>query len=514
MPSFHPLRRMGLRVRLTLSFALGAALVSVALSVITWSLTRENLLRQREDSATSRVLANAVTVRRGLSSTAPQKEELIGSLPTPDGAQPLMLDDGEWTARNPGVFNQDSLPGSVRSAVAAGAAVRMRAEVGGVPYLIVGVPIPAVGAEYYEGVSLASTQDTLDSLTVSLLGAAAITILGGGLIGFWGSRRVLVPVASVGRAAEAIAGGRLDTRLRVGSDPDLDPILASFNDMAAALQARIERDARFASEVSHELRSPLMTLSASVEVLDNNRDDLTARAQSALDLLKADLERFSKLVTDLLEISRYDVGAVSLHAQPVLVTEMVIQAVAASGKGRIPVVFDDDVNETGVMVDKTRIFRVIDNLLDNAAKYAGGATGVQLALAPPGDDAAGERVRIAIEDQGHGVPESERNAIFHRFSRGTEGGNRGSDSGVGLGLALVDEHVRLHGGRVWVEDRLDGAAGARFVVELPVLGDEEPAEDLSAPAPATDEELAALGVTEPAEAPDTAMGRNEAGGPA
>ena len=80
-----------------------------------------------------------------------------------------------------------------------------------------------------------------------------------------------------------------------------------------------------------------------------------------------------------------------------------------------------------------------------------------------------EVVRIAIEDAGHGVPEGERDVIFDRFSRGTEGGNRGADTGVGLGLALVDEHVRLHGGRVWVEERHDGRAGARFVVELPVV---------------------------------------------
>jgi K+-sensing histidine kinase KdpD len=105
-------------------------------------------------------------------------------------------------------------------------------------------------------------------------------------------------------------------------------------------------------------------------------------------------------------------------------------------------------------------------------------------------------VRIAVEDAGHGVPESERELIFDRFSRGTAGGNRGADSGTGLGLALVDEHVRLHGGRVWVEDRHDGKAGARFVIELPALldDDELPDDEL----PVTVEELNALGVTEPA----------------
>jgi two-component system sensor histidine kinase MtrB len=81
----------------------------------------------------------------------------------------------------------------------------------------------------------------------------------------------------------------------------------------------------------------------------------------------------------------------------------------------------------------------------------------------------GDGVQIAVEDEGPGVPEEEREVIFERFARGGGAGRRGSGEGVGLGLALVAEHVRLHGGKVWVEDRSDGRPGARFVVELPVL---------------------------------------------
>jgi signal transduction histidine kinase len=84
-------------------------------------------------------------------------------------------------------------------------------------------------------------------------------------------------------------------------------------------------------------------------------------------------------------------------------------------------------------------------------------------------------IRIGVEDAGNGVPEDERDIIFDRFSRGSEGGNRSNDTGVGLGLALVDEHIRLHGGRVWVEDRPDGEHGARFVIELPLV--DPPAHD-------------------------------------
>ena len=156
-------------------------------------------------------------------------------------------------------------------------------------------------------------------------------------------------------------------------------------------------------------------------------------------------------------------GRSSSISKRCLVAEMVIQAVSVIGGGGVPVMYDEDVSEVVVQVDKRRFGRVIANLLDNAEKYAGGATRRRPSTRV--DDA----VQIAVEDDGPGVPEEERDRIFDRFSRGSESGNALTDSGVGLGLALVDEHVRLHGGRVWVEDRRGEQVGARFVVELPMV---------------------------------------------
>jgi len=466
MRRFTRLQPLGLRARLTLSFALGALLLSVLLSLLTWNLTRESLLRQREDSSIERVLANALTLRRSLGGTS-DVASLLASLPTPTGAELALLAGGTWDARNPVEFAQSDVPAELFNQVAAGDVATVRTAVGDTVYQITGVPLPTVGAQYFEAVSLTDISQALDGLTISLLGASAVTTVAGGLVGFWASRRVLEPLRNVGLAAEAIAGGQLDTRLASGDDRDLDPLVASFNDMASALEERIERDTRFASEVSHELRSPLMTVAASMEVLENSRDQLGERGQTALNLMGADLERFRQLVEDLLEISRVDVGAVTLHLAPVQATELVVQAVGATGRGSVPVRYGLDVGNAVVLVDKVRFFRAIDNLLANATNYAGGATGVEVSLHRDGD--GDEWVRIAVEDGGSGVPPEERDVIFDRFSRGREGGNRGADSGTGLGLALVAEHIRLHRGRVWVEDRPDGASGARFMVELPAL---------------------------------------------
>jgi signal transduction histidine kinase len=165
------------------------------------------------------------------------------------------------------------------------------------------------------------------------------------------------------------------------------------------------------------------------------------------------------MVTDLLEISRFDTGSAELSLDDVRVDELVQHAVQASGNGNLPVELAPEVAGLQVSVDKRRIERVVVNLVENAAVYAGGVT--RLAV-----EATDDTVRLIVEDAGPGVPAEARARIFERFFRGSAAGRRGAGDGTGLGLSLVAEHVRLHGGRVWVEDRPEG--GSRFVVELPI----------------------------------------------
>jgi signal transduction histidine kinase len=213
-----------------------------------------------------------------------------------------------------------------------------------------------------------------------------------------------------------------------------------------------------------------MTLSASLEVLQNSRQQLSERAQTALDLLESDIERFQQLVEDLLEISRFDAGAVQLDLQQTRLADLVQQAVTSIVGERVAAVVEPEAAKVEVNVDRRRIGQVLANLLDNAERYANGATAVVVSAAPG-------VARVAVEDEGPGVPVEERTVIFDRFSRGSAGGKRGDDLGTGLGLSLVAEHINLHGGRVWVEERLDGRPGARFVVELPVALPREPEVD-------------------------------------
>lgn len=453
-------RQLGLRARVTVAFALGALALSTILSVVTYGLVRNSIVQQREASAMSQAFANARVVRDGLrGAPAGGITTALRSLETPARGGVVLHAEGRWFA-NSLVIGRDTLPPELRRRVAEGKPARQRFFIGREAWVAVGVPLPRVGAEFFEAFSLAEAERTLDALSYSLAGAALLTTMAGAGVGRWASGRVLRPLASVSDAAAAIAGGALDIRLAASSDRDLAPLAASFNRMVDGLAERISRDARFASDVSHELRSPLTTLSTSLEVLRSRRDELSPRSQSALDLLDADVQRFQRMVEDLLEISRFDAGVAELQLEEVDVRELVRHALGRTGEAVPFLVADDPSGATTILGDKRRLERVVANLVENAAAYGGGATAVRVHR----HDGA---VRVTVDDQGSGVPPEERTQVFERFFRGSAAGRRGAGGGSGLGLALVAEHVHLHGGQVWVEDGPDGR-GARFVVELPV----------------------------------------------
>jgi len=456
------LKPIGLRSRILITFGLGSFALSLFLALATYNFTRSNLVEDREKNVIEQAYENAAQLAIDLRSNPSNTQTVIERL---TANRPLLYFRGTWTGDN-ARFSSTVIDRDMLVAIIDNREPRtMRIEVDNELVLAIGIPLDSVDAAYFEFPSMQDVRSTLNSINLALTLAAIITTLLGVFLGAIVASRAVRPLTAASQAAQAIAGGRLDTRLEETDDPDLSALTSSFNDMAAALELRVERDTRFTSDVSHELRSPLMTLAASVEVMHARREEMPERAQVALDLLIADVARFQGLVEDLLEISRFDAGAIRLNVEELLVGEFVRQAVAISSLPTTSVLVTSTADQIIIRGDRRRLARVIANLVDNGRAYGGGE--LEISVFVPDDEDPPSQVWITVEDHGLGVPLEERDLIFERFARGVVAGRRSGSDGAGLGLSLVDEHVKLHRGRVWVEERHDGTEGACFIIELP-----------------------------------------------
>jgi signal transduction histidine kinase len=460
-------RAFGLRTRVTLFFSVAGLVLSIALAAITYTVARTYLFNQRKDNAVSLAESNANDVR-GRMRQGKRGQDAIETVRTDgDGVAVLVYRDDVDSLGGAGFGLQD-LPAELRAEVLPSASPSLQVNQSGrarqvvveddKTYVAVGITIAEFQAGYFETFPLANEEKVLRIIASALAAGAAITALFGAAIGWWASRRLLSPLSRVADAASDLASGGLDTRLPVDSDPDLGRLARSFNDMADAVQARIQREARFSSDVSHEMRSPITALTAAVEVLDARRADLPDRSQQALDVVVNQVRRFDQMVLDLLELSRIDAGVGDLHVEEVVVPDLVARIAKRYGFADVPIEVGPGGNKP-ISIDKRRFERIIANLLDNARNHGGGPVKVAIDSARSDE---GRHLTIAVEDAGPGVAMSERTRIFERFARGTASRHR---IGTGLGLALVSEHAESHGGRAWVEDRPGG--GSRFMISLP-----------------------------------------------
>lgn len=437
-------------------FSVGTFLLAATMAILALGLARNYLLREREASAQHQTFANALLVRSELRTSSVDITNFLATLPSGAESDSLIYRRGSWFGTSVGL-GPTQLPPDLTAKALTGVAVSQRFRYAGTTAIAVSVPVRAADAVYIQVFSLSELNSTLRILSASLGVAALITTAAGALLGSWASKRALQPVRDVATAAGEIAGGKLDTRLRATEDRELARLAAAFNAMVDAVQMRIARDARFASDISHELRTPLTTLATSLSVLERNTDGWTSPQRQALELMRSEMGAFHKLVEDLLEISRADAGATTLVVDDVLAAEFVSRLGAAICP-TTPLDISPDASSVHVNIDKRRMERAFSNLVENANRYAGGVTRVGLCRTSSG------AVRFEVDDAGPGIPPSDRVRIFERFSRGS-GGRRAEGSGVGLGLALVAEHVALLGGTVSVEDRPGG--GSRFAIELP-----------------------------------------------
>ncbi len=444
-----------LRWRLAAALGFGTLVLTGALAAATWSLVSDFMVEQQEQISVRRASVNSHVVEQALESDPEGVGDILVGM-TADPERSVLFDGPDGWSISGRQVDPDSLTTRSLEAARSEEPVLGYVEAGGVAVLAVAVRVD--GRLYIELFPLSQLHLTLRFLGVVLLAGVVTSVALAVALGFWASRRALRPLTELTATASRVAGGDLRARLPDQRDSDLAALARTFNRTADALEARVWRDARFASEVSHELRSPLTTMTSTAAVLRRRRPEFDRAAASALDLLLTEVDRFHRMVIDLLEISSNDQRSDSDpdSVEIVDLATLVVKVVEARpGAGPRLVLPDTPPLVAG---DRRRLDRMVSNLLDNADEYAGGAVSLSLRV-------RGDTIRIEVDDDGPGVPEGLRERIFERFARGGGSGRRGTGTGTGLGLALVAQHAAWHGGAAHVENRPGG--GARFVIELP-----------------------------------------------
>ena len=342
-----------------------------------------------------------------------------------------------------------------------------------VPAIAVGseVRVATTGETYqlYYLFPMADEERTLVLLQRGLITAGLALMALVAAVAWLVTRQVVTPVRMARRIAERLAAGRLEERMHVRGDDDIARLGTSFNAMAESLQRQIREleelsrvQQRFVSDVSHELRTPLTTVAMAADVLHDAKDSFDPVTARSAELLQNELDRFQDLLTDLLEISRYDAGAVKLEPETIDLVAVAHRMVAAHGSLAaranvdLAVVAPDE--PVLVEADVRRVERVLRNLVTNALRYSG-SDRVELRL-----DADDDTVAMAVRDWGVGLAPGESTLVFNRFWRADPARAR-SGGGTGLGLAIALEDAQLHGG--WLQAWGSPGEGAQFRLTLP-----------------------------------------------
>jgi len=343
---------------------------------------------------------------------------------------------------------------------------------GVVPGLAIGqkVQIPNAGQyEMYIVFSLANEEKTLELINTYLLITGLILLLLISLITWVVVRQVVKPVREAARIATEFTSGDFRQRMKVYSQDEISTLAHAFNEMAESLEQQIARlenlsrvQQRFVSDVSHELRTPLTTLRMASEVIAASRDSFDPTVGRSTELLVAQLDRFERLLEDLLEVSRFDAEVAVLEAVDFDIVQLVnrcAEDLALVAKGRKTEIFIKS-SEPAIMIkaDIRRVERILRNLLANAIDHAEEMQiDVQI-------QASEHDVAIGVRDYGIGLDENSLTRVFDRFWRADPSRAR-TRGGTGLGLSIALEDARLHNGELEAWGR--PGRGAHFVVTLP-----------------------------------------------
>lgn len=339
------------------------------------------------------------------------------------------------------------------------------------PGLAIGSALTAPGGVRYPVYFLFTTQSEADTLAVvqrATVVAGVIVLIG--VVGtvYLIALQVLRPIRAARLAAERLAAGHLEDRMAVVGTEDLASLARSMNRMATELDRKITEleelssvQQQFVSDVSHELRTPLTTVRMAADVLYRQRREFDALAARSSELLSAELDHFEALLTDLLEISRFDAGAAELTLDEVDLgtlaeEELAAQQRLAAGYGT-PLVLDAP-TPCVAEVDARRIRRILRNLISNAIEHGEGR---EITVHVRADDAA---VAVAVRDHGVGFSAAQAHQVFNRFWR-ADPARRRTVGGTGLGLSIAMEDARLHGG--WLNAWGRPGQGAQFRLTVP-----------------------------------------------
>ncbi|MGN6109988.1 MAG: ATP-binding protein, partial [Kofleriaceae bacterium] len=322
----------------------------------------------------------------------------------------------------------------------------------------------------------ASAARVRDATQRTAVGVGVAAVVVSALLIWWAVRSLRARLDQLILGTQAVSNGTLSVQLEVGDD-ELGQVAESFNRMVGALQQFERLKVDFISSVSHELRNPLVATQETTRLLlDEVVGPLTPKQRQMLELSAQAAERLSKMISDLLELSRLNAGlrySMAEHDLVRLTRASVLELEAVALEHGLEL--RTRIEEASLLApcDADRYVQLVQNLVGNAIRYtpSGGVIEVGLARLPaisskatPAGEPARDCALLAVEDSGPGVPEEDRERVFEKFFRRD---GVPSDGGVGLGLAIGREIVEAHGGNVWVDAsaRLGGAA---FFVVLPI----------------------------------------------
>lgn len=280
------------------------------------------------------------------------------------------------------------------------------------------------------------------------------------------------PLVRLRKAARALAQGNLSTRVeeqpaqgRVFQGDEFDALVHDFNHMAERLESMVGAQQLLLQDVSHELRSPLARLSVAMELA---REDASPEMTVHLNRIERETEKLNHLIGQLLTLSSMEALEKAKNFEPVslngLLEQMIPDAEYEARQRHCSVLLEDN-DECAILGNRELLYQAVENVIRNAIRYTDPGSKVEIRLAAV-QDQDGRAAVIEVSDQGPGIPDSEIDAIFRPFYR-VDRARSPETGGSGVGLAIAERAVKLHGGELHAFNRTD--RGATIQIRIPII---------------------------------------------